>query len=154
MKPVSQLKSRTALRRVDIATRRRPQSLLSHPVGLHILITSVMSSQLSLCESHTCMKTALQEEIRLPFSAETCLDNRLLRSSTQNTRREEFTVTRNVLAVDKNENIVMRAKCSLEPCCYPPTDFGFSEFFGGGSEFSLFWRPASSLIRFFEQEHY
>jgi len=80
------------------------------------------------------------------------LDNRVLRSSTQNTRREEFTVTRNDLAVDKNESIAMKAKCSLEPCSYSPTDFGFSEFFGGGYEFSLFWRQTSSLIRFFEEE--
>jgi hypothetical protein len=81
------------------------------------------------------------------------LDNRVLRSSAQNKRHEEFAVTRNVLAIDKNENIVKRAKCLPEPCSCWPTDYGFAEFFGGGSEFLLFWKPTFSLIRLFEEEH-
>jgi len=62
-------------------------------------------------------------------------------------------VTRNGLEVDKNESIVTRAKCSPAPCRCSPTDFGFAEFFGGGSEFLLFWKPTFSLIRLLEEEH-
>jgi len=58
-------------------------------------------------------------------------------------------------AVENNEAIVKSRKSGLELSSCVPTDFEFSESFGGGSEYFPFWRPRLwpfSLIRLFGQE--
>jgi len=126
---------------VAIKSLRRPRDFA---------ITPVSSYRLPCGPPHTLDTSGTERNQTAVCHGETRLVNRLLRSGTQRTHSEEFTVTRSNLTVN-DDGIAKKSECELEPSIYLPTDFEFAGCLSG-FEYLCFWR-LFSLSRLFGKEN-